>query len=102
MIIHQLQSALGRVLDGDDDDEDDDDDNKSIYISCTFQFVVCLNMVLTNYVIGIVVILFIPPDEETKLALTYGNACNGILRAVACTYQNVILQRSCILEMPLQ
>ena len=57
VIIHRLQSALGRVL----DDDDDDEDNKSTYIShfaCTFQFVVyifiskkfiaCLNMVLTN------------------------------------------------------
>ena len=30
---------------------------------------------------------------DDKLALMYGNACNGILRAMACAYQKVVLNR---------
>jgi len=28
--------------------------------------------------------------------LRYGNACNGVLRATACAYQQIILGRDCI------
>ena len=37
------------------------------------------------------------PDRALdEVAMKYGNACNGILRSVACAYQEVILKRSCI------
>ena len=35
------------------------------------------------------------PDELNALALRYGNACNGILRAAASIYQRVILDQDC-------
>ena len=33
--------------------------------------------------------------ELNALALRYGNACNGVLRASACIYQQVILEQDC-------
>jgi hypothetical protein len=36
-----------------------------------------------------------PPDSDAQLALRYGNACNGVLRASACAYQHVVLRRNC-------
>ena len=35
------------------------------------------------------------PNELNALALRYGNACNGVLRASACVYQQVILEQEC-------
>ena len=37
-----------------------------------------------------------PDHALDEVAMKYGNACNGILRSVACAYQEVILKRSCI------
>ena len=48
MIIHRLQSALGRVLDGDDDD--DDEDSKSTFLILHVHLSI-LNMVLTNAIL---------------------------------------------------
>ena len=40
------------------------------------------------------------PDELNALALRYGNACNGVLRATACIYQQVILGQDCSRSEP--
>ena len=40
------------------------------------------------------------PVELNALALRYGNACNGVLRATACIYQQVILNLECSRSEP--
>ena len=52
-------------------------------------------MTATNNVIIIKFLCITGPSDATSLALMYGNACNGILRAMACAYQKVVLNRDC-------
>ena len=42
--------------------------------------------------------LILPVDQPqlNQLALKYGNACNGVLRAAACSYQEQVMRRDCL------
>ena len=60
-----------------------------LLFSITFSLSLSLSLSLSPFSLS-------PDRALDEVAMKYGNACNGILRSVACAYQEVILKRSCI------
>ena len=53
--------------------------------------VICLSACLSSQILS-----SSPKTERLKAsALRYGRACNGLLRSVACAYQELVLKRDC-------
>ena len=61
----------------------------------SYVFLKPMNVWLSVHVLIIHLAAVRNPELDEK-ALKYGNACNGVLRAAACSYQEQLLRRDCI------